>query len=134
VGALALDPSGNIYGTIWGGGTNANFGSVFELTPANGSSTFNTIYSFTGGSDGAWPKGGVIFDSAGNLYGVSDTAVYKLAPTSGGWQETTIFSSLPEDAHTLNLVIDPSGNLYGTNLNETELQSPLSNTVWELTP
>lgn len=35
--------------------------------------TFTVLYTFTGGSDGAWPYAGLIRDSAGNLYG---TAAY----------------------------------------------------------
>jgi len=29
------------------------------------------LYSFQGGSDGAVPAGGVVFDKAGNLYGAT---------------------------------------------------------------
>lgn len=43
------------------------------------------LYSFTGGADGGWPLGGVILDSAGNLYGITASGsfgnfglVYKL--------------------------------------------------------
>ena len=33
--------------------------------------TFTTLYSFTGGSDGAYPYAGVIQDPAGTLYGTT---------------------------------------------------------------
>jgi len=48
--------------------------------------TFTILYSFTGGSDGRQPEGGLLLDAAGNLYGttaVGGTAgfgtVYKLS-------------------------------------------------------
>src|ERR1700719_3095304 len=58
------------------------------------------IYSFTGGSDGADPNGGVVVDSNGNLYGTvvsgganGGGAVFELSPnTGGGWTETVIYS------------------------------------------
>ena len=41
---------------------------VFKLSP---SGTETVLYSFTGGSDGATPAGGLIADRAGNLYGTA---------------------------------------------------------------
>ncbi len=34
------------------------------------------MYSFTGGEDGGYPFGGLIFDSSGNLYGASAGAFF----------------------------------------------------------
>jgi uncharacterized repeat protein (TIGR03803 family) len=46
---LAADESGNLYGATCYGGPN-NAGSVFELTPSNGSWTFTLLYTFPGES------------------------------------------------------------------------------------
>jgi hypothetical protein len=45
---------------------------VFELTPAAGGGwTEAVLYSFPNYIDGYWPASGLIFDSAGNLYGTT---------------------------------------------------------------
>src|SRR5215468_7698755 len=62
--ALTFDTKGNLYGTTSVGGT-YGYGTVFQLTPSGGGWTETVIYSFTGGSDGANPWYGVIFDAAG---------------------------------------------------------------------
>jgi hypothetical protein len=41
------------------------------LTLSGGAQTYTVLYSFTGGTDGAMPVGGVILDEAGNLYGTT---------------------------------------------------------------
>jgi uncharacterized repeat protein (TIGR03803 family) len=61
------DRTGSLYGTAEFGGT-ANLGVVFSLDLA-GSET--VLHSFTGGLDGAYPRAGVIRDSAGRLYGTT---------------------------------------------------------------
>jgi len=67
-GPLVIDSAGNLYGTTYFGGT-ADDGVVFELDAA-GKETI--LHSFTGGSDGANPRAGVIMDSEGNLYGTAE--------------------------------------------------------------
>jgi uncharacterized repeat protein (TIGR03803 family) len=59
--------SGNIYGTTFFGGAYGG-GTVFQLTPS-GQET--VLYSFTGGTDGAYPFGGLTLDASGNLYGTN---------------------------------------------------------------
>jgi uncharacterized repeat protein (TIGR03803 family) len=67
---VVRDSAGNLYGTTSYGGASVGTGAgvVFKVT-ATGQET--VLYSFTGGADGAYPVGGVIFDSAGNLYGTT---------------------------------------------------------------
>lgn len=65
---VTLDAVRNIYGTTSSGGGTANAGVVFELS-AEGQDII--LHSFTGGADGKKPAGGVIRDSAGNLYGAT---------------------------------------------------------------
>jgi uncharacterized repeat protein (TIGR03803 family) len=68
---LVQGRDGSLYGTTYSGGTNF-YGTVFQIT-TNG--VFTSLYSFTGGNDGAWPKAGLVQASNGNFYGTT---------TSGG--------------------------------------------------
>jgi uncharacterized repeat protein (TIGR03803 family) len=73
------------------------------------------------------PMGGLVSDSAGNLYGTtvggglrSDGAVFELTPgATGEWTGKTIhnFNSLDGDEPEARLTLDSAGNLYGTALN-----------------
>ncbi len=74
-GELTLDAAGNLYGTTMDGGFAAcaesggeGCGTVFKLDSNNNETT---LHSFTGGADGSYPLGGVMLDSAGNLYGTA---------------------------------------------------------------
>ncbi len=60
---LLADSKGNGYGTTVYGGANS-FGTVFELTSRG---VEKVLYSFTGGTDGAYPQSGLIMDKSGNL-------------------------------------------------------------------
>jgi uncharacterized repeat protein (TIGR03803 family) len=121
--------NGVLYGTTGNGGTNDD-GTVFQLVSENGTWTENILYNFTG-AEGYQPASALIFDSAGNAYGVTARGggssncqegcgvVFELSPPAAGdsWQETTLYrftgghdGSLPVDA----LIRDKSGNLYGT--------------------
>jgi uncharacterized repeat protein (TIGR03803 family) len=71
---LTFDAAGNLYGTAPYGGENCGgygCGVVFELSPSSGGWTETVLYAFTGGSDGAGPSGGLVFDSFGSLYGMT---------------------------------------------------------------
>lgn len=70
-GALLRDSAGNLYGTtLYGGDLSCNSpngcGVVFKLDPAG---VETVLYSFIGGSDGAFPRPGLALDIQGNLYG-----------------------------------------------------------------
>jgi len=67
---LYMDSAGNIYGTTYQDGAQ-NHGSVFKLTPQNGSWLYTSLHDFTGGSDGSEPVSNVVLDSSGNLYGTT---------------------------------------------------------------
>jgi uncharacterized repeat protein (TIGR03803 family) len=69
-GHLAMDQAGNLYGTTQNDGA-FGYGSVFKLVPTGGGYTYVSLYDFTGGSDGAQPKGNLTFDSTGNIYGTT---------------------------------------------------------------
>jgi uncharacterized repeat protein (TIGR03803 family) len=67
-GSLTMDAAGNLYG-ITAQNDPHIFGEVFQLTP---SGTYNDLYDFQAGNDGAFPQGGVVMDSSGNLYGTAE--------------------------------------------------------------
>jgi len=77
---LVMDAAGNLYGTTSEGGpgtcTGRNqvvvgCGTVFKLDPAGNETV---LYSFTGGSDGAFPLyGHLVMDPAGNFYGTASS-------------------------------------------------------------
>jgi uncharacterized repeat protein (TIGR03803 family) len=65
-----MDSAGNLYGTTGCSGA-YTAGTVFKLTPSDGSWTYTSLHDFTGGSDGASPWSNVVFDPNGNLYGTA---------------------------------------------------------------
>ena len=69
-GNVLMDAGGNLYGTVVGAGANQK-GAVFKLSPSGGGWTYTSLHDFTGGADGAFPYGNLVFDSAGNLYGTA---------------------------------------------------------------
>ena len=73
--ALVLDATGNLYGTkacyLNGCGDSYGYGAAFKLTAGNGGWSYTSLHDFTGGSDGGDPRGGVILDRNGNVYGTA---------------------------------------------------------------
>ena len=137
---VAFDQSGSLYGTTFGGG-NGDFGVVFKLNHSGSGWTNSVLYTFSNGSDGAYPEGGVVFDSSGNMYGSTVTGgsggggtVFQLMPEGGNWSFNLVYSlySLsPDGGPYSQLTMDNSGNLYGTTR-----YGGLNNqgTVFKLTP
>jgi uncharacterized repeat protein (TIGR03803 family) len=119
---LVFDGAGNLYGTAGAGGAYGQ-GVAFELTPTSSGWAESVLYSFTGGADGGGPYAGLIFDTAGNLYsttwggGRPDCGcgvVFKLAPTSSGWNESVLYSFGPDGQNSdAELMFDGAGLLYG---------------------
>jgi uncharacterized repeat protein (TIGR03803 family) len=111
------DSAGNLYGTTYGGGA-YNAGTVFVLSPTG---VETVLYTFQGGTDAGWPYGGVIRDSAGNLYGTTVAGgaygrgtVFMLSPTG---VETVLYSfqgSWDGVQPQAGVIRDSAGNLYGT--------------------
>ena len=81
---LTRDSAGNLYGTTQLGG-DFGLGTVFKLDSLL---NLTTLYSFAGTPDGAAPLGGLLRDTAGNLYGTASSGgvsdgpglVFKIAP------------------------------------------------------
>jgi uncharacterized repeat protein (TIGR03803 family) len=138
-GGLIFDPSGNLYGTTSDGGPN-NAGTVFMLTPSNGSWNLTTLYAFSG-NGGTGPTDTLLRDAAGNLYGTtgglggSPGFVFELKSSGGGgWTYVVLHSFHYDDGGCVpwaGVISDAGGNLYGTN---TENGADFAGTVYELTP
>jgi len=88
-------------------------------------STYKTLYKFKGGKDGNSPDAGVIFDSAGNVYGTTsfggaygNGTIYRLTPNVDGcWKEKVLHSFTGKDGadpNNVDLIMDAQGDLYGT--------------------
>jgi uncharacterized repeat protein (TIGR03803 family) len=120
VAGLILDAAGNFFGATYNGGTGAG-GTVFELSPSEGSWTYNVLYSLTGLNG---PYSSLSMDAAGNLYGATwgegahgRGNVFRLAQVNGVWIYTSLhdFSGGGDGgAPESSVVIDAAGNLYGT--------------------
>jgi uncharacterized repeat protein (TIGR03803 family) len=99
---------------------------TFVLSRAAEAQGEKVLYSFTGGSDGGQPSGGVVVDAKGNLYGTtgsggaaSEGSVFEVAPNANGtWTETVIHSFAFNGSDGAfpysGVVFDAKGNLYGT--------------------
>ena len=68
--ALVQGSDGYFYGTTRGGGSYGPYGggTVFRITTTG---ALSTLYSFTGGNDGAQPFAGLVQGSDGNFYGTT---------------------------------------------------------------
>jgi len=118
VSGLTFNSAGSLFGTVYMAGS---FGQVFELTPSGQGWNEQRIYSFQGGSDGAYPVGGLVFDAAGNAYGTTTGAyqsepgtVFQLSPQADGTWRETVLHTFPGNGPINNLTMDSAGNLYGT--------------------
>ena len=145
-----MDASGNLYGTVAGGGIgdNCNYdgcGTVFKLAPDDKE---KVLHFFTGGRrDGATSIAGLYEDAAGNLYGTTEFGGGTVSCNTG-YGCGTVFKIASDGTMTLlhrfkgpndganpgagaGLVADAAGNLYGTAQNGGANNY---GTVFEITP
>jgi uncharacterized repeat protein (TIGR03803 family) len=135
---VMFDKAGNLYGTTVAGGSNGG-GTVFKLTPnSKGGWAESIIFAFDFGSSntGMVPAADLVFDDHDNLYGTASQGgsggtscntlgcgtVFELTPQAdGSWTETTIHKFEPNSADGVvpssGVVLDSSGDVYGTTLN-----------------
>jgi uncharacterized repeat protein (TIGR03803 family) len=150
---LVMDAAGSIYGTTSAGGNHGG-GTVFRLSPTSGGWTETVLYSFcsqTNCADGQSPVAGLLMDSMGNFYGTTSYGgssdnragtVFKLSPTSTGWNETVLHSFCQDYNVAGNcvdgavplagVIMDPAGSLYGTTY-YGGTGTPSAGTVFRLT-
>lgn len=157
--ALVRDSSGNFFGVTGSGGPAAacknplernGCGVVFEFTTAG---KLRVLFAFTG-TTGANPRGKLVFDSKGNLFGTTEGGgsnpncagdryqtgcgtVFELTPVGNKWSETVLYSfgggSDSFDPGGLTLY---HGKLFGTTSagNGLPCDSGVCGTVFELLP
>lgn len=131
-GPLLVGPGGVFYGTAdIGGGRCGSYpcGVVYALTPSGSGYSLSVLYSFQNYNDGYSPKGSLVADQAGELYGTTygggSTAcifgcgtIFKLTPTdSGTYSKSTLYSfqGKPDGSNPwAGLTKGKDGVLYGT--------------------
>lgn len=121
-GGVIMDQAGNLYGATFAGGLGPfpGFGTIYRVDPAG---NFTVLHKFQGKADGVNPRGPLVRDAAGNLYGVSspvDTTstikgkVFKLAPNGTLTVLHTFTGGRDGSAPQGGLLLDSAGNLFGT--------------------
>jgi uncharacterized repeat protein (TIGR03803 family) len=106
-----------LYGAASGDGR-FGYGGLFEIT-TNGA--YTTLYSFTGGNDGAKPKGGLARDFDGTFFGVSSAGgaggagtVFKLTEAGAFTNLHSLGGGTEGNSPSAALVRGADGNFYGT--------------------
>jgi len=131
---VVMDGEGNLYGTTWVG--SLYYGDVYKFVRSTG--TVTTLYTFTGGNDGAWPNG-VVLDKEGNLYGTTqgggraqEGVVFKVTPSG---EETVLHTFEPNGKDGFlpltSVILDSKDNVYGTTREGGAIGV---GTVYEVTP
>jgi hypothetical protein len=132
---VIFDSKGNLYGTTSEGGNDIcgnspGCGVVFELSPVGAGWAETRLYAFCSNlvsgqcQGGALPGGGLVMDTAGNLYGTDGNGDFELSPSTGSWTEQLITHN-PSSP----LTMDAAGNIFGLASNSGGQQ-----TVFELSP
>ena len=144
IGALVVDSRGVVYGVTRYGGAYSESetdraGVVFRVQSRGSGFAETVLYNFGALGDGASPLWGVMLDGLGNAYGTTGyggTAdagiVFKLSPQAPGepWAETILYSFSGQESASSELILDKSGNLFGTK----EADGVYGGSVWRLSP
>jgi uncharacterized repeat protein (TIGR03803 family) len=103
-GALVQGPDGNFYGTtVQGNGRNQCYGgcgTVFKITPQG---TLTTLHNFKG-TDGAYPKAGLVLGIDGNFYGST------IGQFSGSLDHPSFIFEITPDGTLTNLATNLTAN------------------------
>ncbi len=166
VAGVSMDGAGRLYGATYYGGSGGNqsscgndgCGMIFQLVRHGSGWILNPLQQFTGGDDGKWPLGKVLFGPAGLLYGTAAAggvrngqyfngcgADFTLQPPARAchtalcpWTERVIHEfQCGEGAQPSgDLAFDQTGNVYGTTFSggSNFCVSEGCGTVYQLTP
>jgi len=134
---VTLDAHGDLFGTTNQGGNPGCYGegcgTVFSLAPrASGEWKHTVLYGFNATGDGSLPQAGVIFNSAGNLYGTTQEGgtgqncqieacgvAFRLTPPTmhgGAWTEAALHTFRAHGDGAIpygSVVFGKDGRLYG---------------------
>jgi uncharacterized repeat protein (TIGR03803 family) len=133
-GTLTFDAVGNLYGTTTAGGkVDCLCGVVFELSPTVSGPWKETLLHTFSGNDGNTPQAGLVWDTAGNLYGSTVYGgqrfgcdgegcgvIFELSPGAGAPWKYTAFHIFNQNQLARgiypqgDLLLDSAGNVYGT--------------------
>jgi uncharacterized repeat protein (TIGR03803 family) len=136
VTGVTLDAQGNLYGTTLYGGA-GQVGTVWEI--AKGTDTIATLGSFDG-TDGSRPRGGVVVDAQGNLYGTTSAGGSSDSGTvweivNGSNTITTLTSLSGTNGSPVGgVALDAQGDLYGSGYESVWELAKGSNTVTAILP
>ena len=132
-GYLTTDSHGNLYGVAGGGVA----GTLFKVTPKG---IFTVVHNFTG-PDGSDPQSAVVFDKAGNMYGVTMEGgkfnygtVFKMTP-KGALTVLHSFTDTAADGNypTFAVTLDSNANVYGF-VYYTVQDQPNGGVIYRVTP
>ncbi len=123
-GGVFVDSAGDVYGATAAGGPGRlcdyGCGTVFQVTPSDGSWQEKVVYDFDV-LHGYYPNSDLISDGSGNLYGTAiasgnynDGVVFKLEPTADGFFYTVIHQFTSDCEPYGAPVMDSAGNFFGT--------------------
>lgn len=110
--------------------------TFLTVVPAAHSQTYQVLYNFTGGGDGAEPFAGLTMDASGNLYGTTYVGgytggacasnggcgtVFKLTHRRSGWTFAPLYAFKGDEGVNYDpafpdarVIFGPDGSLYGT--------------------
>jgi uncharacterized repeat protein (TIGR03803 family) len=123
-GGVVVDAAGNVYGATENGGPGRECdfgcGTVYQVTPSNGSWSENILHDFDV-VHGYYPNSDMISDASGNLYGTAiasldynDGVVFKLAPSGSGFTYSFIYQFTTDCEPYGAPTMDSAGNIFGT--------------------
>ena len=123
-GGLTADANGDLFGVTGAGGGVLAYGTVFEIakTASGYANAPATLFTFDY-TDGGAPRGGLIIDAQGDLFGTTSTGgaygygtIFEIVKQNGAYVSLGFLSFNGTDgaAPSGKLIADANGDLFGT--------------------